>query len=55
MKRFTLVGPVTSKQIIIEDDEMLIFSVMKIEDYENARYHDNGDDHGDEAGDTVSE
>lgn len=34
MKIFKIIGPVTEKEIIIGDDEMLEWQVIKIKDYE---------------------
>lgn len=37
MKNFKLTGPKTSVDIVIEDDEMIWWKVMKIADYEQER------------------
>lgn len=34
MKTFTLVGMTTTRQITMEDDEMLEWKIIKIKDYE---------------------
>jgi len=38
MKVFTLTGPDTSRTIEIGDDEMIVYDVMKITDYESENY-----------------
>jgi len=38
MKSFTLTGPETSRVIEIGDDEMIVYDVMKIVDYESEDY-----------------
>ena len=35
MKKFVITGPETSKTFSIEDDEMIEWNIIKIEDYEN--------------------
>jgi hypothetical protein len=38
MKVFTLTGPESSRRIEIGDDEMIVYDVMKIADYESEDY-----------------
>lgn len=35
MKTFTLIGMTTNRQIIMEDDEMLEWKIIKIKNYED--------------------
>ncbi len=34
MKHFKIVGPVTTREFDIDDDEMLTWSIIKVEDFE---------------------